>query len=295
MSTIYGSNKGNNFKVGLMVALGFILFLAANWIIRGCTISSDGYQITIVFQNLNGINEGSDIRLAGGKRIGTVRTITMREGLNYLDAWIQSSAKLNRASQATITSSSVLGEKYISLSYPRGQHEELSAGATIRGQDPISLMDSLNQFGKLMQNLNTVLGSETNNRLFQRLGDSIDSSATNLSGSLETLSRTVARLDRLMATLENSGTKIQTILDDLETTASASAKSVPPVLDNLLALSKELNGLLANLQKGKSVAGALLNNEAFYYDFKSVMENIKTLTYKLRKDPSILLWRDKNE
>jgi phospholipid/cholesterol/gamma-HCH transport system substrate-binding protein len=129
--------------VVLAVAAGFLVFAVAH---SGRTAGS-GYAVKARFDHIDGLNIGGDVRIAGVK-VGTVTaedldpktfsaivTITVRDGL-----------LLPKDTGASITSESLLGGKYISLS-PGGDEDDLKPGQTITAtESSISLEELLGKF-----------------------------------------------------------------------------------------------------------------------------------------------------
>jgi phospholipid/cholesterol/gamma-HCH transport system substrate-binding protein len=127
----------------LIVAVGFLAFAVAH---SGRTAGS-GYSLQARFDHIDGLNVGGDVRLAGVK-VGTVTearidpktfnavvTLTVRDGL-----------ELPKDTAASITSESLLGGKYISLS-PGGADTDLKPGETITiTQSSVSLEELLGKF-----------------------------------------------------------------------------------------------------------------------------------------------------
>jgi phospholipid/cholesterol/gamma-HCH transport system substrate-binding protein len=127
----------------LVVAVGFLAFAVAH---SGRTAGS-GYELQARFEHIDGLNVGGDVRIAGVK-VGTVTearidpktysaivTLTVRDGL-----------ELPKDTAAAITSESLLGGKYISLS-PGGDDTNLKPGQTITvTQSSVSLEELLGKF-----------------------------------------------------------------------------------------------------------------------------------------------------
>jgi phospholipid/cholesterol/gamma-HCH transport system substrate-binding protein len=127
----------------LVVAIGFLAFAIAH---SGRT-AGGGYALLATFDHIDGLNVGGDVRLAGVK-VGTVTderldpktfsaivTLTVRNGL-----------QLPKDTAAAITSESLLGGKYISLS-PGGDETVLKPGQMITiTQSSVSLEELLGKF-----------------------------------------------------------------------------------------------------------------------------------------------------
>jgi phospholipid/cholesterol/gamma-HCH transport system substrate-binding protein len=127
----------------LVVAIGFLAFAVAH----SGRMSGAGYALQARFDHIDGLNVGGDVRIAGVK-VGTVTdaridpksfnavvTLTVRDGL-----------ELPKDSAASITSESLLGGKYISIS-PGGDETILKPGQSITiTQSSVSLEELLGKF-----------------------------------------------------------------------------------------------------------------------------------------------------
>lgn len=108
--------------------------------------SVDGYTVTANFERVDGISEGSDVRLAGIK-IGSItgQSLDPKTYLATVRMGIDKSVKLPVDSSAEIVSSGLLGDKYMAL-VPGGAAEMLPDGGHIRyTQAPVSLEHMIGQ------------------------------------------------------------------------------------------------------------------------------------------------------
>ena len=145
----------------LIVAGAFLAFAIAH---SGRT-SGTGYELQARFDHIDGLNVGGDVRIAGVK-VGTVTdahidpktfsavvTLTVRNGL-----------ELPKDTAATITSESLLGGKYISLS-PGGDDTDLKPGQTISiTQSSVSLEELLGKFIFSVTTLNNAKGGQSDGK-----------------------------------------------------------------------------------------------------------------------------------
>jgi phospholipid/cholesterol/gamma-HCH transport system substrate-binding protein len=130
------------------VAVGFFAFAAAQ---AGQTATRGGYELSGRFQRVNGVNEGSDVRLSGVK-VGVVRSVSLDPGTYdaVLVMTIDNGVRVPDDSTASIASDGLLGGAYVNIE-PAGI-EPLAAGAEIpntRGSiDLLTLFASFAQSGQ---------------------------------------------------------------------------------------------------------------------------------------------------
>jgi phospholipid/cholesterol/gamma-HCH transport system substrate-binding protein len=127
----------------LVVAAGFLGYAVAH---SGRSVSS-GYTLQARFDRIDGLALGSDVRIAGVK-VGTVTSeqIDPKTFQAVVSLTVRDDVHLPKDSSAEITSESLLGGKYISLS-PGGDEATLKPDQTITiTQSSISLEQLLGKF-----------------------------------------------------------------------------------------------------------------------------------------------------
>jgi phospholipid/cholesterol/gamma-HCH transport system substrate-binding protein len=127
----------------LLVAAGFLAYAVAH---SGRSVSS-GYTLRASFDHIDGLNVGGDVRIAGVK-VGTVTSevIDPKSFQAIVSLTVRDDVQLPKDSAAEITSESLLGGKYISLS-PGGDETDLKPGQMITiTQSSVSLEQLLGKF-----------------------------------------------------------------------------------------------------------------------------------------------------
>jgi len=136
----------------LVVAAGFLGYAVAH---SGRSISA-GYPLQARFEHIDGLAVGSDVRIAGVK-VGTVTSeqIDPKSFQAVVSLTVRDDVQLPKDSSAEITSESLLGGKYISLS-PGGEEAILKPGQTITiTQSSVSLEQLLGKFIFSVTSLNS--------------------------------------------------------------------------------------------------------------------------------------------
>ncbi|MEO9189855.1 MAG: outer membrane lipid asymmetry maintenance protein MlaD [Acetobacteraceae bacterium] len=128
----------------LIVAIGFLGYAVAH---SGTGPSGGGYTLYASFDNIAGLNVGSDVRLAGVK-VGSVQAeaIDPKNYLARVTLDIRDGVELPKDSGASIASESLLGGVYLSIS-PGGDPRMLKPGEAFTAtQGAVSLQDLLGKF-----------------------------------------------------------------------------------------------------------------------------------------------------
>ncbi len=106
-----------------------------------------GYVVTAKFNNVSGINPGSDVRLSGIK-VGSVvdTSLDPQDYSALVNLSIKDSVKLPTDTSARILSDGLLGSNYLDLQ-PGADETMLNPGGQIsKTQDPINIVDLLGRF-----------------------------------------------------------------------------------------------------------------------------------------------------
>ena len=112
----------------ILIAAGFFVFAYST---SGAGTASGGYRLKAEFDNVAGVNTGTDVRLAGIK-IGTVVSQTLNPD-NYqavITMTIDPKVKLTDDTTAKITSEGLLGSNFVALD-PGGSEIVLADGGEI--------------------------------------------------------------------------------------------------------------------------------------------------------------------
>jgi phospholipid/cholesterol/gamma-HCH transport system substrate-binding protein len=129
--------------VVLVVAAGFLAYAVAH----SGRSAAGGYTLHASFDHIDGLPVGSDVRMAGVK-IGSIsaEVIDPKTYLANVAFTVADNIRLPKDSSAEITSESLLGGKYLSIS-PGGDEQMLADGGTVTiTQSSVSLEQLLGKF-----------------------------------------------------------------------------------------------------------------------------------------------------
>lgn len=142
-------HKNNNYFeiiVGTFVLASALFFFFSSF--QNSKVSSNkGYNIIAKFDNIDGLAQGSDIKISGVK-VGSVESQSLDEK-SYratLKLRIDDHVKLSSDSSAKISSEGLLGSKYLAIE-PGADNEILKEGDEIQfTQSSVNLEDLLGKF-----------------------------------------------------------------------------------------------------------------------------------------------------
>ena len=130
--------------VVLVVAAVFLFFAYTTSQVRAV---GGGYQVTASFTRVEGLRDGGDVRISG-IRVGSIlsQSLDPQTYAAIVKMEIDSTVKLPTDSVATIASSGLLGDKYLSI-VPGVDDESIKPGGKIaHTTPPISLESLIGQF-----------------------------------------------------------------------------------------------------------------------------------------------------
>lgn len=223
-------------KVGAFTIAGLALFLYVVLQFGGMGMSDKGYPVNVVFNEVNGLKPGNLVRYAGVD-IGKVDEVRAEPDGAKVRLLIHHDVKIPDTALISIGADGLMGEKYISISPGAETGNFLKAGDVVSGKDQQGLdrllvtADSvLLDIQKLVQSLNKVFGDE---RVQNALIDSavnikeltanlnqmsmvmarmainneqdVKAMVTNLNLMSGSMMRAAARVDQMLANLDNDG------------------------------------------------------------------------------------------
>jgi len=129
--------------VVLVVAAVFLFFAYTTSQVRAVS----GYEVSANFDRVEGLRDGGDVRISGIK-VGSIisQTLDPKDYVAVVRMSIDPAVKLPVDSVATIASSGLLGDKYLSI-VPGAEDEFIKPGGKIvHSTPPISLESLIGQF-----------------------------------------------------------------------------------------------------------------------------------------------------
>ncbi|MFL2799548.1 MAG: outer membrane lipid asymmetry maintenance protein MlaD [Paracoccaceae bacterium] len=125
----------------LIVAAGFLVFIFK---IGGFSADNENYNLNTSFRSAEGIDTGTEVRMAGVK-IGTVKSLSLNAETLQADVKlkIEKSILIPNDSSAVISSEGLLGGSFLEI-VPGGSFDNYAAGEIIEDtQSSISLINLL--------------------------------------------------------------------------------------------------------------------------------------------------------
>jgi len=147
------------FVVGLFVFIGFLSFGFSIFVIKDIRLQK-GYRLNLYFDDIGNLAERAWVRMHGVK-IGRVEKIGIVEDKAKVVVWIDAKIKLYKTAKAKISSTGILGVKYIEIVQGEVTEEYLKDGDDLYNTESIVSIDealtesvnSLKQFSDVFSSL----------------------------------------------------------------------------------------------------------------------------------------------
>jgi phospholipid/cholesterol/gamma-HCH transport system substrate-binding protein len=287
----------NEAKVGLMIIIGFTIFIVLVGMLAKINISQSGYTLRVYFSFLNDLRKGAPVKIAGGIKIGYVESIKQSGEKTEVTVWIEKKYSLIKNSKFAIFTAGLIGEKYINVFVPPSADVEefLKEGDKIYGMDPASFDQMMMTFQAFMQDES---GGQVLAEIFQNskkfvvnLNKITEDNKYDIRKAIVTAKEMVANLNFQTNVMMAHVNKLSKNLADL---SEKNKDDVSITLRNLSEISTNLNKIIFRIEKGRGTLGRLLTEEDIYNNLKDASKSAKDLFRELRQDPSKLLFRTQN-
>ena len=253
--------RGLEFKVGIFVFLGCVAL--AGLVVKFGRLGEGVktyYQLNVRFLDASGLLKGSDVLLAGA-RIGRVsggpRLVRDNQGV-IVPLRIYDYVKIPLGSKFTVGSSGLLGDRFVTVTPPKGQPSGyIAKDASIDGTRESGFDDLTKQGNELVGDVRTTVKKLNEETL----------SAQNL----ENLKVSMEHLNQATSALAESSKKLDGVIGQADS-AMASAKKAA---DGLQTAISDTRKVLRSATQGKGLVATLLNDQQLANDLHALITNLR--------------------
>ena len=257
--------------------------------------SNDGMILYAGFKQVVGLQQQSDVRLSGvlvGKvtkiaNEGTGVTVTMN---------VNPGVKIPKQSKVSISSSGVMGEKFINFQPKVDNGQYLENGAYLYGADEAGMDQMFDGLSKVMEEVEELLhdvhaiigddvfkssvlemsqnmreASEHMNEMMQVLNGTVTGNSENLNNIVEQMNSAVAGMNRAMSNVEHMTANLDTFAGDPNTAAE-----LKTTLDNIAKTSNNVANMAENMNK-------FAGDPKVAEDLKATVSNARSITERADK------------
>jgi len=272
-------------KIGLFFIVGIALFLVAIELTLGLGILKRRYPIYADFPDVQGLDVGADVRLAGLKA-GRVDGLAIEERHVRVKMLIDRGLQLKKDSIARLDFRALSGERFVAISLGSPTAKTAEPGDTIDGETPASFADAVDQLSRVAENVSDLAESLRTNsdRLLASLADVVEQNRDALGDTAQHLASITGKLDRGTGTLG-------LLLND-----PALYERATSALGDVQQSVRDLGSVARNLSDGKSTLGKLVTRDDGLYDqvrqtvdgLSAKAQNAQEITDRLRQGEGTL-------
>jgi len=213
---------GVAWKVGGFVLLGLALVAVVVFSIRNPRLFQRGYELTLRIDSANGLSPGTPVKFAGVE-VGEVRAVRIErsgEGAPVaLTLWLPEGVELRADDRFSVGMLGVLGEKYVSILPGPRQAPPLEAGATVRGETPVSEVELVSRLSGVLAELDETLAA----------ANALARDPTPLTALSEAVDRALDRAEALAGKLEQTADEARPLLQRLTEAADQASGTLADV------------------------------------------------------------------
>lgn len=293
-------NLSNEAKIGIAVVVATIILVGGIIFLKGLDFRSKEYRLTLFYNNVNGLTEGSPLTIAG-LNIGKVQDMRLAGNVIAVGVSIDNKVHIAKDSRAYIKSASIMGGKQIAIT-PGYSQEILKDGDTLTGAYEADLTEltstlspiSTNVLG-ILERVNTTFDDPTRRNIqsillemnraardlqqvIQQQGGHLDHAVGNFTEFSEDMSKFAKQLDTLAQTQKGN-------IDDGVKSIRVTAKTLEDASKKFKDASTSIENVFLQVEKGNGTVGKLMRDDRLYTHLDSLILNIDALVKDLKANP----------
>lgn len=253
--------RGLEFKVGIFVFLGCAAL--AGLVMKFGRLGEGVktyYQLNVKFLDASGLLKGSDVLLAGA-RIGRVSSgpRLVRDGPGVIvPLRIYDYVKIPLDSKFTVGSSGLLGDRFVTVTPPKGQPSGyIAKDSFIDGMRESGFDDLTKQGNELVGDLRTTV---------QKLNQETLSAQ-----NMENLKASMEHLNQATSALAESSKKLDGVIEQADSAMDSAKKAA----DGLQTAIADTRKVLRSATQGKGLVATLLNDQQLANDLHALITNLR--------------------
>ena len=261
-------------RIGAFFVVGIILLFVAIELTLGLGLLRRRYPLYATFRDVQGLDSGADVRLAGIKA-GRVDGMQIEQGHVRVTLLINGGLVVKKDSLARLDFRALSGERFVSLTLGTPTAKPAEPGDTLEGETPASFSDVVDQLSGVAQNVNELVTSLNANsqRLLTNLADLIEQNRSELDQIAENVASITGKLDRGTGTLG-------LLLNDSSLYDRASA-----ALGDVRQAVQDIGQVTHDLSEGRGTLGKLIREDGGLY--AQVRETVDHLNESARNAEEI--------
>jgi phospholipid/cholesterol/gamma-HCH transport system substrate-binding protein len=296
-------SKRLEIKVGLFVLIG--LALVALLIIqfsKGTSIFRGTYELRLHADNVGGLKPRAGVLLAG-VQVGSVSDIKLADDGKSVTIFLNIYKKYKIYSDArfVIQQSGFLGDQYVSIIPTQNQGGILTNDAPVNCEAPFNLQEVARSTAGFIQRIDetakkldvsvsdlqrVVLNGQTLTNFsiavinMRAVTEQAFGAVSNINGIIATNS---AQIGLAVSNMLSFSQKLDYLADSANGILTTNGAEISNAMKNVESSTEDLKKVMDDLQSGKGLAGALLQNEQLDANMKAIANNLAIASSNLNR------------
>jgi phospholipid/cholesterol/gamma-HCH transport system substrate-binding protein len=307
-------------RIGVFFLVGLVLFFTAIELTVGLGVLEKRYPLYAHFQDVQGLDAGADVRVAGLKA-GRVESLRIEDGVVVVRMVIDQSIEVKKDSVARLDFRALSGERFVAVSLGTPTAKRAEAGDTIEGETPASFTDVVDKLAVVADSVTHLMTSldENSGRLLSNLADLVEQNRDALGSTTQSLASITRKLDRGTGTLglllndptlyeRVSGTMgdvrqsvqdLGSVARDLAEGRSTLGKLVTrddglygqlrETVDDLHATAANAEAITDGMRSGEGTVGKALTDDSLYTEAQDTLRTVNRATQTVEDQSAISL------
>ena len=285
-------------KTGIIVIGGILLFVLGFTYLKSSPLFDSSKTFYAIYDHVGGLQPGTQVTI-NGFSVGSVNNIGFndRSGRLLVTFSVDDSFEFSKSSKAELFDTGIIGGKGIQIipvfdDAPIAQSGDTLISSTRPGLTelvqqkltPLQLKveGAVSHADTLLMNINQVLDENTK----QNLRSSIQGLNAMVSDFKESATTLNTLLSDNKSQLDSSITSINNITSNFSKLSDSLANAgVAQAVKNLESTLKNMDALLAKIEKGEGSLGKLMNNEELYQNLSEASRELDLLLQDFRLNP----------
>ena len=300
------------FWMGLLIFILTGLFLFGIMYVQDITLKKSNYSFTVIFANVQGLNEGDDVNMLG-KRIGKVSRAKIIGQKIAVELSIDNSFafKIPVDSKIEVKSEGLMGSKYVSINPGINDKKYILAGETVEGQREYDfseitpgIVPITQDIGVFARRLKATLGEEEKDRIRNTIFN-IESLTSELDGFVKGYRDVLSKSERqdlrdvvtnLRAASESIKKKVDNdlsqILSGFKNVSDQSEDLKQAIInfksssESLSLSSKKFENILTKIDSGEGTLGKMVNDPGLYENLNALSGDARFLIKDFKDNPT---------
>lgn len=299
--------KLEHFRLGIFVILGITLLLFAAYLIGNRqNMFSKTFEVSAVFKNATGLQNGNNVRFSG-INVGTVSSIEMLNDTAIRVRMIIQDEMRNHIKKnaiASIGTNGLVGSMLINIVPGSGKGSLITPGDQLQSSNKIGTQDMMSTLNvtnenaalltadllKISQSLNQGKGTLGRLLIDTVMANDLQKTILNLKNISNSAKVTIIEMNKMVAKLNFdesaagvllsdtiSGGKMKNIIQNLETTSTEIEK-----------MSQNLNSIIGGINDGQGAINYLTKDSLFVDQLQRSIQNIEQGTERFNENMEAL-------